>query len=141
MATEFESRAEDLFVAIGPAIGACCYEVGEDVRSRFIEAGSGADEIARWFLRGAKPSPRNPSMPSLTPARPDHWFFDGWRCAREQLLTAGVPGSQIFTADCCTASHAGAFCSYRRDGAGTGRQAAVIRPRPSLRLPGDPRAR
>src|SRR5262245_9745330 len=35
LAGEFGSRPTDLLVAIGPSIGACCYEVGEDVRARF----------------------------------------------------------------------------------------------------------
>jgi copper oxidase (laccase) domain-containing protein len=66
-------------------------------------------------------------MAALAPAgRANHWFFDGWRCVRDQLASAGVPDDRIFVADVCTASHAEAFCSYRRDGAGAGRQAAVI---------------
>ena len=42
-------------------------------------------------------------------------------------IAAGVPTQQIYSADLCTASHADAFCSYRRDGAPAGRLAAVIR--------------
>ena len=73
----------------------------------------------------------NPPMRMLPPARrPNHWFFDGWSCVREQLESAGVPGDQIFNADLCTASHEAVFCSYRRDGAIAGRMAGVIRPRP-----------
>jgi YfiH family protein len=128
LASEFGSRPADLVVAIGPAIGACCYEVGDDVRARLREAGFDAS-LARWFTRDPLSSPSNPPMPSLPAARrPDHWFFDGWQAARDQLESAGVPAEQIFIAAVCTGSHAGVCCSYRRDGAGAGRMAAVVKP-------------
>jgi copper oxidase (laccase) domain-containing protein len=67
-------------------------------------------------------------MPGLPPApRGDHWFFDCWSSARDGLIAAGVPGDQVFVAELCTASHPGAFCSYRRDGSSAGRMAAAIR--------------
>jgi polyphenol oxidase len=129
LAVEFGSRPQDLLVAIGPSIGACCYEVGGDVRARFA---SFADaEVEPWFA--VEPAVLAGNAPVATlPAtrRPGHWFFDGWQCARDQLTLAGVPSDQIFVAGLCTASHGGVFCSYRRDGAGaTGRMVGVIRPR------------
>jgi hypothetical protein len=134
IAAEFDRRREDLVVAIGPAIGACCYEVGADVRERFMQAGFSPAELARWFQPAPLTLPANPPMRSLSPERrQDRWFFDGWTCAREQLESAGVPGAQIFSADLCTGSHEPFFCSYRRDGAIAGRMAAVIQPRPSPR--------
>jgi YfiH family protein len=127
---EFGSRPADLIVAIGPAIGACCYEVGEDVRARLRDAGFDASQLTRWFTRDPTLSPSNPPMPSLPAARrPDHWFFDGWQAARDQLESAGVPPRQVFVAAVCTASHARVSCSYRRDGSGAGRMAAVVKPR------------
>jgi hypothetical protein len=134
LSASFGSNPADLLVAAGPAIGACCYEVGEDVRAKFADAGFTAAQLDRWFREQPLMLPDNPPMPTL-PAdrRPDHWFFDGWSCMREQLEAAGVPAGQIFLSELCTASHDAAFCSYRRDGKAAGRMAGVIRPGPLLR--------
>jgi len=98
-------------------------------------AGFSVDQLARWFYRQPRPTAGNPSMPGLpSQARDDHWYFDGWSAARDQLEAAGIPPArQIFMAELCTASHPEALCSYRREGAGAGRMAGVIRratPRP-----------
>jgi purine-nucleoside/S-methyl-5'-thioadenosine phosphorylase / adenosine deaminase len=137
LAREFGSQRKDLVAAIGPAIGACCYEVGADVHQRFVRAGFTGDQLARWFLERPAPSARNPTvfpgLPGLpgpsrnTGPRADHWFFDAWASAREQLQAVGMSTEQIFVAELCTASHSEWFCSYRRDGAPAGRMAAAIR--------------
>jgi YfiH family protein len=130
LAGQFGSRPGDLMVAIGPAIGACCYEVGEEVRACFQNAGFDASQLARWFTSDPVSSAGNPPMPSLPKTRrADHWFFDGAQGARDQLESAGVSADQIFVSGLCTASHAEVFCSYRRDGSGAGRMAAVVRRR------------
>jgi YfiH family protein len=142
---ELGSRPEDLLAAAGPSIGACCYEIGDEVRARFEQAGFGEGRLARWFVREPRPTVRNPSMPGLSPVpRARHWYLDGWTAAREQLESAAVPAEQIFLAEVCTASHQETLCSYRRDGKAAGRMAAAIRsarPRPSRHSPADPRAR
>jgi purine-nucleoside/S-methyl-5'-thioadenosine phosphorylase / adenosine deaminase len=124
------SRPGDLIAALGPSIGACCYEVGRDVREAFA-AGFSAADLARWFGDAPRDLAGNPPMPGLARGRRSgHWFFDGWASARDQLERAGVRATRIFSADVCTASHPGAWCSYRRDGAPAGRMAAAIRSRP-----------
>lgn len=131
MTARFGSRREDLLVAAGPSIGACCYEVGADVRRAFDHAGFRAADVDRWFRAEPAPTSRNPSMPQLPPARhADHWFFDGWVSIRDQLTMAGVSADRIFSADWCTASHEALWCSYRRDGSGAGRLAGAVRPLP-----------
>jgi polyphenol oxidase len=134
LAREFGSRPSDLVAAIGPSIGACCYEVGVEVRDRFEAVGFGRARIAGWFCAEPRPSSRNPSMPGLSrPLRASHWFFDGWSAAREQLVDAGVPAARIFVAELCTASHPDTLCSYRREGSVAGRMAGAIRSPRELR--------
>ena len=141
---EYGSRVEDLVAAAGPSIGACCYEVGFDVRERFARAGFNEQELERWFLNAPRPTADNPSMRGIGDRpREGHWFFDGWAATRDQLIAAGLLSAQIFAAETCTASHPEAFCSYRRDGRPAGRMAAAIRrprPGPSPRSPDDPHA-
>jgi polyphenol oxidase len=112
LAREFGSAPADLIAAIGPSICAERYEVDEAVRARFVSAGFPAEQLGRWFLPGA---------------RPDRWQFDGWRCAIDQLASAGLASSNIHASQLCTATHPDLFCSYRRDGKGAGRIAGVIR--------------
>jgi YfiH family protein len=128
LAREFGSGPRDLLAAVGPSIRACCYEVGPDVRERFAEAGFGSTQVDRWFSSTPRPSALNRSLPGLPdPPRSGHWYFDSADAARDQLEAAGIPSSQIYTSDLCTASHPESLCSYRRDRAAAGRMAAVIR--------------
>lgn len=107
------SRADDLIVAIGPSLGTCCGEMGEEVVEMFRAAGHDEDAIERWFVREAGRKPR----------------FDLWRANREQLERAGVPLEAIHVAGLCTRTHPDVFHSYRAAGPHAGRMAAVIRPR------------
>jgi len=128
LARRFGTRPADLIVAAGPSIGACCYEVGEDVKAAFERAGASSDEIARWFFRESRPTPVNRSIEKVPRApRAHHYYFDGWRATRDQLEQSGVASDRLHMPDLCTASHPDVFCSYRRDGAPAGRMAAVIR--------------
>jgi YfiH family protein len=128
MVRHFGSRAENLSVAAGPSIGACCYEVGPDVHDRFEAAGWLARDRLNWFFKTPQPTRSNPSMMRQRALSDERWYFDCWSAVRDQLETAGVHPAQIFVAELCTASHEQALCSYRRDGSGAGRMAAVIRP-------------
>ena len=125
------SRPADLVAAVGPSVGACCYEVGDDVLDAFRRGGFEAAARRRCFFPAPQPSAKNPSISGLprTP-RPDHWFFDLWAAARQQLEAAGIPADQVHVAELCTASHPAALCSYRRDGKRAGRIAGVIRGAP-----------
>ncbi|PYR19369.1 MAG: peptidoglycan editing factor PgeF [Acidobacteria bacterium] len=122
------SQPADLVAAVGPSVGACCYEVGADVLDAFRRGGFDGAARQGWFFTVPQPSAKNASMTGLprTP-RPDHWFFDGWAAARRQLEAAGIPPDQIHVAGLCTASHQETLCSYRRDGRRAGRIAGAIR--------------
>jgi YfiH family protein len=103
--SKYSARPEDIIAAVGPSIGACCYEVGSDLAEQFsIHA-----EAAAWFTRGAKP------------------HLDLWRATRDQLATAGVPPQQIHVCGLCTKDLPALFHSYRRDGTTAGRLVAAIR--------------
>lgn len=82
--------------AIGPGIGPCCYEVGEEVLSAFAGLGEG---VARGRM------------------------LDLPEAARRSLANAGVEG--IETAGLCTSCEQGLFFSHRRDQGRTGRQAGI----------------
>jgi YfiH family protein len=112
LAREFGARPEELVVAQGPSIGPCCYTVGDELIDAF-RTGGFASEIDRWFGRDAGGDFR----------------LDLWSANRDQLMASGVPAASIHQAGLCTASHPDLFPSYRRDGPGTGRMAAVIRTR------------
>lgn len=99
----FGSRPQTLQAALGPAIGACCYEVGDDVAARATWPGS-----ERWF----HPNGRRKHF-DLTAANTD------------LLLRAGIPATNIERANLCTGCRTDEFFSYRREKPVTGRFALL----------------
>ena len=116
MAHEFGSIPADLVVAIGPAIGPCCYEVGPDLVDAFAAAGHERYLIDRWFL-----TPREQKMRLDVPG-----------ANRDQLILAGVREQNIHTSGLCTAMHLDLLTSYRAERENAGRIAGVIRARSTM---------
>jgi YfiH family protein len=97
---EFETTS-GVLAAIGPAIGPCHYEVGDDVAGAVASgAEAGAVTERRWGRR----------------------YLDLPRTAVRSLRAAGI--RRIEVSDLCTACLPDRFFSHRRDGE-TGRQALV----------------
>ena len=88
-----------LAAAIGPGIGPCCYEVGEDVANPFRKR-FGAEVTHDGRL-------------------------DLWSSAERALRAAGV--SEIERTDLCTFCNPDLFFSHRRDAGVTGRQGMIVR--------------
>lgn len=110
---EFGCRPENLIAAIGPSLGECCGEVGEEVVDAFRRAGYTEAAISRWFAPGS----RGRSHLNL------------WRANVDQLTAAGVPSAQVHVAGLCTKTHAPLMHSYRAAGIAAGRMLGAIRPR------------
>ena len=133
MHMQFGSEAGDLLAAIGPSIGACCYEVGTEVASAFAAKFANA---ADWFdeLRtGDEPNPLQwlNMMPPGHQPPPKKVLLDLRKANRAQLLESGVRAENIFVSDLCTFCRKDLLFSYRKEGAQSGRLMAVIGIRPS----------
>jgi copper oxidase (laccase) domain-containing protein len=96
---DFGSRPEDLVAAIGPGIGVCCYEVGEEVARQLGE---------KWTSEG------NAGRVDLAAHN------------RRQLERAGLAHSCIEVISPCTFCDADRFWSYRREGERAGRMISYI---------------
>jgi hypothetical protein len=112
MSQTFDAPPEELFVAIGPGIGRCCYEIDEASAAPFQAQGVLNDAVYR-------------------PSRPGHLYLDLQCAIRQQLCQAGVPSTQVWYTDLCTACHPHWFYSYRRDGPRSGRMLNVVMIRPN----------
>ena len=110
MVRECGVNPSDVTAAIGPSIGACCYEVGTSVRDAFAAAGHGEEHLSRWFSANSQGSPR----------------LDLWTANRDQLTTAGVREDHIYICGLCTQTHRDVFESYRVDGPKAGRLLALV---------------
>ncbi len=104
LGTAFGSKPEDLEAVIGPAVGACCYEVGPEVPAAF-EARTGSVTVAAMGIRAGLR------------------YLDLRDAARLLLLAAGVRTVSVLGP--CTACGTG-YHSFRRDREGAGRQLSFI---------------
>jgi YfiH family protein len=131
MQLEFGSRPEELEAAIGPAIGACCYAVGEEVRSEFRSQFSYAEELFSEVYDSDPVKEKYPLL-FLTARAPGHsnigpnLHLDLIEANRRQLLDAGLRAASISTAYRCTNCEPEKFFSYRAEHGFCGRMMGVV---------------
>jgi purine-nucleoside/S-methyl-5'-thioadenosine phosphorylase / adenosine deaminase len=102
-----------LLAAIGPCIGACCFEVGADVAEHFVSR------------RGA--------IGFVTRRAGDKAYVDLRAAVRAQLRALGLADDAIDDVPGCTKHEPDRFHSFRRDGANSGRMLAAIATRAECR--------
>jgi len=96
MSAQYQTSPQDVLVAIGPAAGSCCYEVGQDVIDAFGDAFADHQSLFKE-------------------TREDHACINLLKANHTQLVSAGVNSDRIFTAPLCTMCRTDLFFSYRRE--------------------------
>jgi YfiH family protein len=104
MQDAFGSRPEEIVAGLGPAIGPCCYIVGQNVAAAMGYA------LPNW-------------RQVMSPLDEDQWRFDLPAANAQQLAAAGV--REIEQAHLCTACNSEEFFSHRADNGRTGRFAVL----------------
>lgn len=104
---EFGCNPADMVAAVGPAIGACCYETGEEVADALGQTITDVEARQQVLQRGPSGKP----------------FPDLKAVNAVQLYESGV-GEVDITA-WCTACRPDLFYSHRQSGGKTGRQGAL----------------
>jgi polyphenol oxidase len=105
---QFGVKPHNLCAALGPSIGPCCFEVGDEVvAAAHATLGRNAASCVTTGMRG-KP------------------HVDLWRSNALILQAAGVRAESIDALGCCTMCDPTRFFSYRRQGRATGQHLGFI---------------
>jgi polyphenol oxidase len=107
MAAAFGTQADDVHVVLGPAIGRCCYDVGDDVASAWRKV-AGADANVALESDG------------------DRYRFSLTAANALLLDQAGVRAANVERSAICTKCNGNDWFSHRGQGAQTGRFGAMI---------------
>jgi polyphenol oxidase len=95
MQLEYDSQPAGLLAAFGPAIGACCFEVGPEVLAQFREKYNYTEELIAKHLADGRAC------------------LDLNRANRMQLAECGLPEGRIYESRLCTVCRNDLFFSYR----------------------------
>jgi len=97
----YSSKVEDIIAFIGPAIGRCCYEVGEDVAGHFTDQETYDRKNEKYML----------DLPLIN---------------QKQLLNTGIKSEHIELSGICTSCESERFFSYRKEYGCSGRFMSMI---------------
>lgn len=106
MIKHFNSSPENIMVAIGPSIGACCYEIGHDVELLFRD--------------------KYPKELNIISKRENKIYLDLWKMNLINLLNLGIRENNIICSDYCTSCNANTLYSYRKEKGIKSRMIAAI---------------
>ncbi len=101
------ARADRIIASLGPCIGPCCFRIDERTAARLAGSVKGTNHHIRQKDHGDI-----------------HADLRAINCL--QLLQSGLNAAHIEQLPACTCCHTDDYFSYRRDGAETGRQLAVV---------------
>lgn len=104
MQQHFESALEDIKIALGPSIGACCYEVGEKIAQEVTDSGYGF----------------------ATVIRDEKYYLDVNAIVHKQLKEIGIHKKNCEDLNICNACENSTYFSYRADRQKTGRIAGIL---------------
>lgn len=100
---------DSLFLAIGPAIAPCCYELGQNMLSEIAQT-TGVPQPVRWHQQ----QPHNPqAVRAQAQAQQQGIWFDLPGLAKQMLMASGIPAAHIDHIQVCTYCMAEAGSSYR----------------------------
>lgn len=106
MEDQYHSKREDIYAAIGPSIGACCFEVGEEV----------AEEFKKIF----------PKKEIISKEINGKCYIDLWRANQITLLESDISQERITITDLCTKCNKDYFFSHRGHHGKRGTMAAIM---------------
>lgn len=109
MQQEFGTKAEDILAGIGPAIGACCFQVDRPVAEEF-----------------RKKLPFSEPWIEVDMSEEGKFKIDLKSINRQLMLLAGVKEENIFVSECCTKCDTTHFFSHRAMGEERGNMAAMM---------------
>jgi YfiH family protein len=108
MISTYGSCPSDLLAQIGPGIHLESFEVGDEVYETFAKEGFAMETISQRF-------------PAADGSSIEKWHIDLPMCNRQQLLSKGIPQSQISVSEVCTFQQFETYFSARRLGINSGR--------------------
>lgn len=112
MRIKFNSRPYDIIAVIGPTIGFCCYNVGEEVYEKLSKTVSNFEGLYKI-------------NPLPNPSEKEQIFVDLKNINKRQLEEIGV--TEIDVCPYCTVHDNNKFFSYRNENATTKRHSAVLK--------------
>ncbi len=101
MHSAFGSNPKDILCAIGPSIGPCCFEIGDDI----------VDMFPNEYVKNKSDK---------------KYLVDLWKLNSKNLENSGIQPENIFVSGVCTVCNCDTYYSYRVQKERTGRQGAVI---------------
>lgn len=116
-AEKFTCEKEDILCAIGPCIGVCCYEVGEEVYEavkRLFAFKGIEDKTDGMFRNVCSCSANTKKKANLSEIN------------RQLLINFGIPEENIDVSEICTACHENEFFSHRASGGFSGTFVSII---------------
>ena len=117
-AEKFTCKKEDILCAIGPCIGVCCYEVGEEVY----------EAVKRLFsFKGIKDKTESMFRNICTCTANTKKKANLSEINRQLLINFGIPEENIDVSEICTACHEDEFFSHRASGGFSGTFPSIIK--------------